>query len=46
MFPRPAQSKAILPVHIIRVKLQLNRLPDKVVHIAWYSLEDPGVLEF
>ena len=40
------QSQAILSVHLVRVELQLHRLPKKSLHIARYSREDPGVLKF
>jgi hypothetical protein len=33
-FPRPVLSPAILPIHIVRVELQLNRLPDNSVHVT------------
>ena len=45
-FPRCVQSQAFLPVHIVRVDFQLNRLPDNSVHVAGYSRKVPGVLEF
>ena len=45
-FSRRVQSQAFLPVHIVRVKFQRNSLPDNLVHIAGYSREVPGVLEF
>jgi len=45
-FPCPAQSQGIVPVHIVRVQLPLHCLPDERFHIAGYSREDPGVLEF
>jgi len=45
-FPRPAESQAIIPVHIVKVELQLHCLPDKLFHTAGYNSEDPGVLQF
>lgn len=45
-FPRPAESQAIIPVHIVKVQLQLHCLPDKLFHTAGYNCEDLDVLEF
>jgi hypothetical protein len=45
-FPRPTQSQAILPGHIVWVEHQLHHLPGKSFHIAMYSREGPGVWEF
>jgi len=39
-------SQAILPVHMVGVKLQLNCLPDKSALVARFSTEDSGILEF
>jgi hypothetical protein len=39
-------EEAILPVHIICLELQLDRLPVESVHVAGFGREDLGVLEF
>lgn len=44
-FPWPAESKAILPVHIVWVELELICLPGKLVHVARFCREDSGALE-
>jgi hypothetical protein len=44
-FPWPAESQAILPVHIVWVELELICLPDKSVHVPRFGREDSGILE-
>ena len=37
--------QATFPFHIVWVKLQLNHLPVKLVHVVKYNREDPSVLQ-
>jgi hypothetical protein len=41
--PRLPQAKAILPVHVVRVRIILNGLPD--LPVSMFCGEDSGVLE-
>jgi hypothetical protein len=41
--PCPAQAKAILPVHVVRVQLGLS---DHSVHVSGLDRQDGGVLEW
>jgi hypothetical protein len=36
--------EAILPVHIVGMELNLNRLLDDVIHVLGFGGEDGGVL--
>jgi hypothetical protein len=36
-FPCPAYSQAILPIHIVWVQRQLDRMPDESVHVARFG---------
>jgi hypothetical protein len=42
--PRLAETEAILPVHIVGMKLNLNRLPDDAIHVPGFGGEDGGVV--
>jgi hypothetical protein len=41
----PAESQAILTVHIVWVELELICLPDKSVPVGGFGREDSGILE-
>jgi hypothetical protein len=38
-------SEAILPVHVVRVELDLSGFPDQPVHVSGFGGQDLGVLE-
>jgi hypothetical protein len=44
-FPRLAQTEAILLVHVVLIQLDLNGLPDELVHVSGFGGQDLGVLE-
>jgi hypothetical protein len=43
-FPLLAETEAILPVHIVGMELNLNRLPDDAIPVPGFGGEDGGVL--
>jgi hypothetical protein len=43
-FPWLAETEAILPVHIVGMELNLNRLPDDAILVPGFGGEDGGVL--
>jgi hypothetical protein len=44
-FPRPAQAETILPVHVVRMQLDLSFLPNHPGHVSGFGGQDRGVLE-
>jgi hypothetical protein len=38
-------SEAIVPVHVVRMQLDLNGLPDQPVHVSGFCVQNLGVLE-